>query len=100
MKRYKYTWGTWILQHKKNPWLQWIFFDRDAGASLILKIEIAFLIKVLANRGPAQGFYHIEVIKYVKNYVQLNFYAIWKGRTDLHTFKKGEKLYFRKNGHF
>ena len=28
------------------------------------------------EQGPAQGFYHIEVIKYVKNYVQLNFDAI------------------------
>ena len=31
------------------------------------------------EQGPGPRFYHIEVIKYVKNYVQLKFYAIWRG---------------------
>ena len=60
-------------------------FFRNFGANVLLekilsKLEnVYFRTIILANRGPAQGFYHIEVIKYVKNYVRLNFYAVWRG---------------------
>ena len=59
-------------------------FFRDLEANVLLekihsKIENVYFRTIIpANRGPAQYFYHIEIIKYVKNYVQLNFYAIWR----------------------
>ena len=61
-----------------------VIFFRNFGANVLLekihsKIEnVYFQTIILANRGPAQCFYHIEVNKYVKIYVQLNFYAIWR----------------------
>ena len=60
-------------------------FFRDFIANALLekntvkKENFYFRTIILANRGPAKGFYHIEVIEYVKNYVQLNFFAIWRG---------------------
>ena len=57
-------------------------FFGEFGANVLLekntlKIEnVYFQTIILANRGLAQCFYHIEVIKYVKNYIQLNFYEI------------------------
>ena len=60
-----------------------------------------FRIIILANRSPAQGFYHIEVIKYVKKLcpAQLLCNLVLLEPTYIH-LKKGEKRYFRKNGHF
>ena len=60
-------------------------FFRNFGANMLLGKNTLKTRKLLLSddhtrkQGLVPRFYHIEVIKYVKNYVQLNFYAIWRG---------------------
>ena len=56
-------------------------FFRNFGANVLLgKNTLKNRKRLLSDDHTGeQGFYHIKVIKYVKNYLQLNFDAIWGG---------------------
>ena len=79
-KIHGYSWETYTFL--------WIFSEilelMCCWEKIHSKLENVYIRTIiLANRGPAQGFYHIEVIKYVKNYVIYNipkFGAILRGR--------------------
>ena len=55
---------------------------RKFGANVLFgKITLKTRKRLLSDdytgeQGSSQGFYHIEVIKYAKNYLHLNFHAI------------------------